>query len=192
MIPAVLGLASGTILLLSRGEDDAAPIMHETMPARDCAPLGLSRSEWMDFLRASTCGRPTTITPSFRLGVFGLSVRRLCDLGAMADPRLAIYKGRQIWDARWVDPANLRAFQSAPMLQYRLFSDSIEDYAQAPEVVNAIGKTVDGKQVTRSGALMLAHRAGLSGMGSWLRKRSNREKFKDNTTVFFDRANGIF
>ena len=121
-----------------------------------------------------------------------MTVRRLCDLGAMADPTVAHYNGRQIWDARWVDPANLRAFQSAPMLQYRLFSDSIVDYAHAPEVVNAIGKTVEGKKVTRSGALMLAHRAGLVGMGSWLRKRSNREKFADNTTAFFDRANGIF
>jgi hypothetical protein len=192
MIPAVLGLASGTILLLSRGEDDAAPMPHETLPARHCAPLGLTQAQWMDFLRAATCGKPATITPSFRLGVFGMTVRRLCDLGAMADPTVAIYHGRQIWDAHWKDPANLRAFQAAPMLQYRLFSDSIENYAQSPEVVNAVGKTVEGKAVTKSGALMLAHRAGLAGMGSWLRKRSTREKFADNTTAFFTRANGIF
>lgn len=190
MIPAVLGLASGTILLLSREEEPAPPLpgSMETMKA----PLGLSQASWMAFLRAAACGTPKTISPSFRLGVFGMTVRRLCDLGAMADPRVTHYQGRQVWDAEWVEPVSLRAFQAAPLTQYRLFCESISRYQAAEEVILSVGKIIDGHKVTRSGALMVAHRAGLPGMCSWMTDEADRKKFSDNTTAFFLKANGIF
>lgn len=197
MIPAVLGLASGTILLLSRGEDEAPPL-HVTVDAFSHreegieVPLALTRKQWLAFLRAATCGNPRTVTPSFRLGVFGLTVRRLCDLGAMANPKVIHFDGRQVWDALWLNPSSLATFQAAPMLQYSLFTDSIKRYFASPEIPQAVGQVIDGQKVTQSGALMLAHRAGLPGMASWLQDPTIRQRFSNNTTAFFERANGIF
>lgn len=197
MIPAVVGLASGTILLLSRGEDDPPPL-HVSIDGFSHreegieVPLALTRKQWLAFLKAATCGTPRTISPSFRLGVFGFHVRRLCDLGAMTEPKVIHYQGRQVWDAHWLNPSSLATFQAAPMLQYTLFTDSIKRYFACPEVAQAVGQLIDGQKVTQSGALMLAHRAGLSGMSSWLQDPSIRERFSNNTTAFFLRANGIF
>lgn len=190
MFPAVLGLASGTILLLSREEDTATPLPSALESIKP--PLGLSQVSWMGFLKAAACGHTKTVSPSFRLGVFGMSVRRLCDLGAMGDPRVTQYHGRQVWDAEWIEPVSLRAFQAAPMVQYRLFVESISRYAAAEELILSVGKLVDGITVTRSGALIVAHRAGLAGMCSWMTNADEREKFSDNTTAFFHKANGIF
>lgn len=197
MIPAVLGLASGTILLLSRGEEGPLPLhtAFDSLPHQVDKiepPLGLTHKQWLAFLKAATCGNPRTISPSFRLGVFGLTVRRLCDLGAMTSPKVIHYEGRQVWDAHWLNPASLKTFQATPMAQYRLFVDSIKGYSEAPEVAEAIGQTVEGQKITRSGALMVAHRAGLPGMASWLADPDIRQRFSDNTTAFFQRANGIF
>lgn len=194
MIPAVIGLASGTLLLLGR-EEEPAPLVGASLPTHEEAlevPLGLTRKQWLAFLKVSICGNPKTITPSFRLGTFGLTVRRLCDLGAMKTPRVIQYHGRQVWDAEWLDPANLRTFQASPMLQYSLFVTSLSGYLKAPEVTKAVGQEVEGAKVTLSGALMLAHRAGLPGMVSWLSDQDVRGKFTDNTTAFFAKANGIF
>lgn len=196
MIPAVLGLASGTILLLSREEEKAPLVLSgEGFSHQEDGievPLALTRKQWLDFLRVAACGNPRTITPSFRLGVFGFHVRRLCDLGVMTDPKVIKYKGRQVWDAHWLNPSSLQAFQVAPMIQYRLFTDSMKRYHLAPEVAQAVGQIIDGQKVTQSGALMLAHRAGLSGMASWLSDPAIRVRFSNNTTAFFNDANGIF
>jgi hypothetical protein len=194
MIPAVLGLASGTILLLSRNEDESAPLPAEVRFKHEEIepPLGLTRKQWLDFLRAATCGTPRTVTPSFRLGVFGMTVRRLCDLGAMTGPKVIHFDGRQVWDALWLNPSNLGAFQAAPMLQYSLFTDSMQRYYGSPEILQAIDQIIDREKVTLSGALMLAHRAGLPGMASWLQDASIRQRFSENTTAFYERANGIF
>ncbi len=192
----VIGLASGAILLLSRGDEpnplnaalDSFPHSVESIEV----PLGLTRKQWVAFLKAAACGNPRTVTPSFRLGVFGLSVRRLCDLGAMVEPKVIRFEGRQVWDAHWLDPSSLKNFQSAPMTQYQLFVDSMKSYSESPEIAAAIGQTIEGQTVTQSGALMVAHRAGLPGMASWLQDQSIRQRFSDNTTAFFERANGIF
>jgi hypothetical protein len=198
MLPAVVGIASGTILLLSRNEGESPPlsVAFDTFPHQDEEgleiPLALTRKQWLDFLKAATCGNPRTVSPSFRLGVFGLTVRRLCDLGAMTNPRVIHFEGRQVFDADWIRPSNLKHFQNAPMLQYRLFTDSIKRYGESPEVSEAIGQTIDGQKVTQSGALMVAHRAGLPGMASWLTDPTIRQRFSDNTTAFFAKANGIF
>ena len=201
MIPAVIGLAaSGTILLLSRGEETPLTATPATLTPDSFShleegievPLALTRKQWLAFLRVAACGNPRTVTPSFRLGTFGLTVRRLCDVGAMAHPRVIRFKGRQVWDADWRNPSNLPAFQAAPMLQYKLFTDSIKGFFVAPQVANAVGQVIDGIPVSQSGALMLAHRAGLPGMSSWLQDPTIRERFSKNTTAFFHQANGTF
>lgn len=189
MLPAVIGLASGTVLLLQRDDDAAAPIPERDL---DLPFLGLTRKQWLSFLKVAICGKPFTVSPSFRLGTFGFSVRRLCDLGAMQNPRVIFFGDRQVFDAEWRDPKNLRDFQRRPMVQYELFVRSMKDYADSPQVRDNINRTIDGEQLTQSGLLMLAHRAGLSGLTSWLESSRDRERFADNTTAFVKRANRIF
>ena len=195
MIPAVLALASGTLLFSREGAD--APPFHAdfSWPQSEDTletPLGLTRKQWIAFLKVAQSGKPCTVTPAFRLGAFGMTVRRLCDLGAMEDPQVIRYKGRQVWDARWANPSDLKAFQGAPLTQYALFCESMTDYNDREELARTVGQIVDGQTVTRSGALMLAHRAGLAGMASWVQDPKIRHRFRDNTTAFFGRANGIF
>jgi hypothetical protein len=155
-------------------------------------PLALARKQWLQFLRVAACGTPQTVTPIFRLGTFEMTVRRLCDLGVMKNPRKKQYKGHPCWDADWKAPKTLAEFQASPMVQYQLFVKSIKGFFGSPEVAKAIGQIIDGKPITQSGALMLAHRAGLNGMKSWIAESSVREQFSNNTTSFFLKANGIF
>lgn len=191
MIPAVLGIASGTFLLLHKDDDEAAP-----KPEGDLViPLpGITRKQWMAFLKAAVQGKPDMVSPSFRLGTFGLSVRRLCDLGAMKNPRIMFFGDpqQQVWDAQWKDPKSLRDFQRRPMVQYDLFVRSVKEYADNPQVRANVNRSVDGVPLTLSGVLMLAQRAGLSGMQRWIESDKVRQRFADNTTAFVKRANGIF
>lgn len=191
MIPAVLGIASGTFLLLHKDDDTTAPKPDADLPV----PLpGLTRKQWLAFLRAAVSGRPDTVSPSFRLGTFGLSVRRLCDLGAMQNPKLMFFGNppQQVWDAQWKEPRSLRDFQRRPMIQYDLFVRSVKDYADNGQVRDNVNRTVDGELLTFSGVLMLAQRAGLAGMEHWIHDPKVRSRFADNTTAFVKRANRIF
>lgn len=194
MLPAVLGLASGSILLLSRSEERSTPpFVAQSLQPRDIeVPLSLTRKQWFDFLRVSICGDPSTVSPSFRLGSFGMTVRRLCDLGVMSNPRVIQYGGWQVWDADWEYPTSLGAFQSDAILQYEIFVASVKRYSKSIPVTEAIGKEIDGVKVSQSGAIMVAHRAGLPGLISWLQFKEVRAKFSNNTTSFFQRANSIF
>jgi hypothetical protein len=155
-------------------------------------PLALARKQWMQFLKVAACGNPHTVTPIFRLGTFEMTVRRLCDIGAMKNPRKKQYKGHPCWDADWKAPKTLADFQASPMVQYQLFVTSIKGFFGSPEVAKAIGQVIDNQTISQSGALMLAHRAGLSGMKSWIAEPSVRAQFSNNTTSFFLKANGIF
>jgi hypothetical protein len=191
MLPAIVGLASGTLLLMSRD----ATTGQESKPSLADLPVPLpmlTHKQWLAFLKVSICGKPHTVNPSFRLGTFGFSVRRLCDLGVMKNPRVIYFGERQVWDADWQDPKSLRDFQRRPMLQYDLFVRSNLEFADLPQVKDNVGRVVDDIKLTLSGLLMLAHRAGLNGLNGWLSSVKDRERFADNTTAFVKKANGIF
>lgn len=191
MLPAVLALTSGTLLLAGRSDDVSAPI---PAPLDDLeVPLsGLTRKQWLAFLKAAICGKPNTIGPNYRLGTFGLSVRRLCDLDVLEDPQVVVMGRQQVWDAKWKDPKTLHDFQRRPMLQYELFARSVKDYADNEQLRANVNRNIDGQIITLSGVLMLAQRAGLAGMERWIASDKVRQRFKDNTTAFVKRANGIF
>lgn len=192
MLPAAaIGISAGAILLLQRNDDAIAP-SPEISGEIDVPLTGITRKQWIDFLHIAVCGNPRTVNPSFRLGTFGLTVRRLCDLGAMTNPRTIDFDGRQVWDAKWTKPISLRAFQASPMTQYQLFASSVAKYDSHPDLTPIVGACIDGMQITRSGALMLAHRAGLNGAKTWIESHEIRRRFSDNTTQYVIRANGIF
>ena len=121
-----------------------------------------------------------------------MTVRRLCDLGAMGNPRMVQHEGRQVWNADWIDPTSLRAFLDDGMTQYGLFAQSIQNYAEDAALRSMVGVTVDNSKATLSGLLTVAHRAGLPGLSSWVTDPKNRAKFRDNTTAHYARANGLF
>lgn len=159
----------------------------------DTIPLNsLTRKQWHDFARLVYNGKPDTVTTTFRLGAFEMTVRRLCDLGVMSNPRVTRFRNRQVWDADWMPPHNLKGFQDNPTLQYELFTESIRQYGEHADLLARVGTRVDNCEITLSGALMVAHRAGLPGLLSWSSKPDDRKKFLDNTTQHFQRANGLF
>jgi len=129
--------------------------------------------------------------PAMRLGSFDLTIRRLCDLGVMDNPRMVSQPNAEdrLWIADWV--IDKKAFYN-PMAQYRFFSESIERYASEAPLLAYVGAQIDQDPITLSGALMVAHRAGLPGFLSWVINPKERTKFTRNTTQHFKRANGIF
>lgn len=194
MLTAAMGIGAGAILLFGRDEEDAPSpsIAHNDPTDFDIPVPTLTRKQWLDFVKLHANGNPKTVTPSFRLGVFEMTVRRLCDLGAMKNPRVVRFRDRQVWDAEWCNPATLSAFQRDPLGQYALFAESIRRYAEEDAIKAAVGAEVDGVKLTLSGALAVAHRAGLPGLASWIAKPRDRSRFTNNTTSYFQRGNGLF
>jgi hypothetical protein len=184
LIPAVaIGIEAGLTFLLSqavaRQESINVPIE------------GITRNSWLTFVKTSVNGNPRTITPNFRLGAFEMSVRRLADLGYMVGPKQVRYNGHSVWDADWVAPLSLRAYLADGLKQYETYAESVRLYADAPELLSLVDRTIDDKPATMSGLLAVAHRAGLHGLTTWASAREERERF-NHTTEFFTRANGLF
>jgi hypothetical protein len=165
--------------------DEHAPEVRE-------APLeGVSFDAWMLFVRALLKFSGEGVTENFRYGKFEFTIRRLCDLGLMTNPRPMSKRGRLIWDADWLDGWNLRKFLQSNRTQYNLFCRSMLEYSKEIGVQDSVGKSVDDTTTTLSGVLAVAHRAGISGLFSWLSNPQTRKEFS-HTTDFFQRANKLF
>lgn len=192
MLPAVLALTSGTLLLAGR-DDASAPIV-PAAPLSDLeVPLGgLTRKQWLAFVEVAICGKANTIGKNYRLGIFGLSIPRLSDLGVLENCQAVGWGKSRAWDGKWKDPKSLHDFQSRPMLQYELFARSVKDYAENEQLRANVNRNIDGQVISLSGLLMLAQRAGLAGMERWIGSSEVRERYRDNTTAFVKRATGIF
>jgi hypothetical protein len=134
------------------------------------SPLGkvADDSTWTKFVRAMTAvkGVPN------RVGIFGFSPKRLSELGIALDKT------------------------APPETQYQWFIKSMTDFVdpiltQHDDDFGQAGFNVDGKPITLSGLLALAHYGGIDGMTSWLTNDRDRSKFKA-TTAAFNAANGLF
>lgn len=154
-----------------------------TLPALD--------NQWLDFLRTMCNSQPHTVTPAPYLGMFEMSVRRLCDLGYMQNPKRFPHKGKLTWSASWVSPYSLSFFLDSPKTQYQAFARSMSEYAQSKTLEPLVGYRVEKRDVTLSGILAVAHRAGETACLSWFMNSKDRMKFV-HTTQAFVRANGIF
>jgi hypothetical protein len=191
-----MSLGAGALLFFAREED--ADHGHRRRVADQIAAdykvpiVGLTRKDWVAFVKCFVNGNPHTITQSFRLGVFEMTVRRLCDLGAMANPRPTRHAGWQVWDADWQKPGSLVDFLNDPLGQYELFAESVRQYSNDETVKGMVGTLVDGEPITLSGLLSVSHRAGLPGLSSWIVNPKDRVRFSRNTTAFFKRGNGLF
>lgn len=126
--------------------------------------------KWTKFVRALTvaAGVPG------RVGIFGFSPKRLGE----------------------IEPNITSTTDQSPDAQLGWFKKSVLDYI--PVILdrhdadfNQPGFALNGKPVTLSGLLALAHLAGIEGMTSWLSNDRDKAKFKA-TTAAFNAANGLF
>lgn len=167
---------------------------------------GVSDDAWAYFVERMAVGDTKTISPQFKLGRFGYSMRRLCDLGLCCNPRQTKYQGRTVWVAEWMPGLSQSVFLSSPDLQYQTFLQDMTDgaayllasyYAPAggADVIGAPGH--DGKPVTLSGLLAVAKLASPTGLAQWLIDAVDedgvheRKKFPATTDAYL-RTNGIF
>jgi hypothetical protein len=188
MLPVVAAFSAGAGLLLAP-EADTLPDRQRDLEV----PLaGITRESWVKFVGAMVNGKADHVTPTYRLGAFELSVRRLCDLGVMTNLRGTGLESGKVWDADWIPPGNLKTFLADPFHQYDLFSESMRRYSADPAVTAFVGALVDDTTTTLSGVLAVAHRAGLPGLSSWVVTPKERTRFSNNTTAFYSKANGLF
>jgi hypothetical protein len=181
----------------------AAELVKQARNAAVTGPKAIYPSPWPDvdpakwtlFVRAMRGSNQKEITPGYSLGLFGFGMRRLVDLGLASNPHKMDHGGKQVWDADWI-PAlqpGPEKFLDDAELQYKTFVKSMNLYASQikAELPEAIGALLDGKPVTMSGLLALAHRAGWAGMKAWSTDPKVRAEHKQSTAVF-NKLNGVF
>jgi len=148
----------------------------------------VTSSAWTRF--ASTVAGPykvNSINPKGMFGLFQLTVRRLTDLGIMSEPK----KTNGAWTGTWVVP--MEKFLTDATLQYATFARSMDLYRAiiAEKYKQVIGATLEGKLITLSGLLAVAHMAGAEGLGKWIVDPEQRKRF-EHVTAAYKQATGIF
>jgi peptidoglycan hydrolase-like protein with peptidoglycan-binding domain len=143
---------------------------------------------WTEFVKANVVGKSGSISPSFRLGMFGFGARRLGDLGAMLNVRKGMYRGRRVWTGNWAKSAS--GFLTDPKLQYFLF---VEDAGRRIGFILAhpewVGTEIEGRKATLSGLAAVARVTGDAGLAKWITFPAERY---DETKAIYTKANGIF
>lgn len=129
---------------------------------------------------------PRAVSNGNGFGMFAIPIRRLADRGLVGEPTQTRdpETGRMVWVADFVPPLTARRFLADPGLQYRTFSESMRDYADAIEN-RETHASLDGMSI--SGKLAVLHRCGPSGLATWARG----QRF-ERTVEFYERTNGIF
>lgn len=155
-------------------------------PSAIPSPLdGVSSEKWTAFVRAMLTAPLSAVSASNALGLFEMMPRRLGDLGlvtGLARTRSPRSK-RTIWTGRFVAPLTSDHFLKSPEVQYRVFEQSIVDYATRI----ADGEIEKDAEMTLSGALAILHRCGPRGLQTW----AKGERFPA-TVRAYERAAGIF
>ena len=148
---------------------------------------GISDEAWTKFVKRMGTGKVSDMSPR-GVGIFGMTIRRLVDLGALKDPR----KENGVWTADFAVPKE--TLLSNSKLQYTLFSRSMQGYAKAimsGDMAKAIGSNIEGQQASLSGLLGVASQAGMLGLGKWIADDPPRKKFQTTITIY-NHVNGIF
>lgn len=149
---------------------------------------------WSSFVHALRTGSAMSITPGNFLGLFGMGMPRLVDLGLATNARKVKRGDRTVWDADWLPPLGPgpEKFLGSPTLQYHAFVKMVKADSNAiHDLPNAIGADVDGVKATASGLLAVSKQAGLRGLSEWLASPEVRAEHK-TTTAQFQKLNGIF
>jgi hypothetical protein len=156
-------------------------------------PQAVFNLRWTKFLLAMV--REVSDVSNGHVGYFYFAWPRLVYLKLATNLRKEENdKGRKIWTADLLSPPTIEEFLESSKLQYAAFSKSILDYLPTilrPQFTAFVGKDIEGKRVSISGLLAVAHVAGIEGLKSWLSNPEDREKYP-NTTGAFLKATEIF
>jgi len=150
--------------------DDAWAVFVECMAERQCARI---------------------VNDGGFVGLFLFSMARLGALGVVTNLRRQPRDdGGSAWVGDFVPPLTLEKFLDDHLLQYRAFKRSCAEYYRQlePLVVPAI---IDGTEVSLSGLLAVAHRAGVKGLGKWLMSAEDRVAHPFTTETYL-KCNGVF
>lgn len=146
---------------------------------------------WTSFSRAMA-RTENDVTPTNHIGIFSLAYPRLAKLGKVTNLRKEKVGEKQLWTGEFVAPLTLEKLLQSPSLQYSLFVESLKQYDQALQKFETwIGKTAEGKRITRSGLFALVHKGGVDGARAWLASPGDRNKYP-HTTEAFKTATEIF
>lgn len=188
--------AEGSVV--PRGGGSAPP---HAQPQKKGAPSvvkspfhGVSDAQWRAYLKAlGEPGHQRRVSGRLGLGAFLFGYPRLADLGLARNVRRVDNQGKQVWAGDFIPPLSLALFLDDPRVQLRVMAVSAQDHAPKIKALYGTyaGKEIEGQKATISGLLAVAHRAGLKGLGSWLKNPGDRQKYP-NTTAAYKAANGIF
>jgi hypothetical protein len=145
---------------------------------------------WTKFLYSIV--RDVSDVTNGHVGYFYFSWTRLVALKLATNLR----KEGKSWAADIVPPPTLAEFLASSKLQYEAFVKSMLDYlptltSPRYQLIIDSGTQINGKRVTLSGLLALAHAAGIDGLKSWLANPDDRAKHP-NTTAVYMKSTGIF
>lgn len=150
---------------------------------------GIHDEQWTEYVKRQKTGRLNTITPSYMLGLFLMGMRILQDLGYAKNVKLTQREGKQVYMGDWAGPYSLNMYLGDAMLQYEAFHKMSILHGKHIASTYKIPVTIDGVQVTLSGLLGVAKRAGLAGLKKWVEEPATR---KPETTAEMKRVNNIF
>jgi hypothetical protein len=144
-----------------------------------------SDEQWARFVRLMQTGDVAAVTPTGQVGLFQTRLKRLEDLGLARDVRRVAVDGGARWMATFRAPLSLQRLLSDPLLQYRIFAASMRRYRD--EILShdrgALGRQLEGRRVTLSGLLAVAHHAGPA-LASWLANAQDRQRFARTTSAY--------
>lgn len=144
---------------------------------------GVSDYRWTKFVRAIATGKPK-VSSTNHIGLFMFAYPRLVELDAATNLRKDD-KGRHLADLTLSPEMSMEEFLASPEAQYKVFEGSMEQYnGRLNPLRRYIGQSAEGKKITWSGLLGIAHRAGITGLKSWLENPGERSRFPNTTSTF--------
>jgi len=202
--------ATGTAKLAATLRRQAAALEHATQAAASAlaleapepetyvSPLAsvadIDDNDWTCYVRRSRIARLGSISPSYRLGTFALSARELADAGVMTAAFKGEREGRKgVWLGEWAPGRSEAAFLADAAQQYDAFVRLTQLQARAilSRCAAVLGTSIMGQEVTLSGLLAVARKAGLGGLRQWMTSEEDRAAFPESGALF-NRFNGLF
>jgi hypothetical protein len=154
----------------------------------------ISAYRWTKFVRTMAHEQSERKNHPSQLGIFLFSVPRLAELGIVTNPQKLEKDGHKVWTAEWKKPLTEELFLSRPNVQYKVFVQSVKQLfpiLSGEKFSSFMGRGAEGKKVTLSGMVALAHRAGVKGAYGWLSRPEQRSKFPHTTQAFLS-STGVF
>jgi len=126
------------------------------------------------------------ISPTYSLGGFGFSMKRLEDLGLAKNVKKGEFRGKSAWLGDWAEGNSLKGFSNDAQLQFGTFIKSIDDYYAKikPDAMKYLGQTYEGEPMSLAGLLGVLQTAGYSGGLKWLSSEDDRKQFPLTTKVY--------